>query len=215
MSDIIAQLAQTITDKATSNSTGTARGTVTAVSSDGTVSFTIGTFTTPRKGIYLGPGVPQVGDVIVYFDEGSGWPLVLGATGPRNLSIDATKAFVVGNATMTTTGVTVANAWSVVTLTGGWANVAGGFIAAAVRRVGDIVQLRGMVKDGTIGGSGVATAICTLAAAYRPPSPMTFATIAGNSLGRININPDGGVYCEIGSNTFVSLDGINYSTSAS
>lgn len=216
MSDILAQLAQLISDKATTSSTGTARGTVVSVGTDGTVSFFVGDYTTPRKGIYLGPSQPQIGDVIVYFDEGSGWPLVLGATGPRDMSIDATKAFVVGNTRITTTGLTVngisytPSTWVVATMLNGWSYFGGGYSLVSYRKMGDVVQMRGVAKGGTIGAPSASMLL--LPSGFRPPAAMMFAVIAGNTLGRINVNSDGNCYCEIGTNTYVSFDGIWFST---
>jgi hypothetical protein len=214
--DYTIALAQLIKETATSAATGTARGTVVSVSGDGTVTFSVGSYTTPRKGIYLGPGVPQVGDVIVYFDEGSGFPLVLGATGPRDLSIDATKAFIVGNSRLTTAGLTVngvsytPTTWTAATLLNGWSHYGNGYHAVGYRKVGDVVEMRGVAAGGTIGAPS--PSMLLMPTGFRPVASLMFAAIAGNALGRINVNPDGNCYCEIGTNTFVSFDTVSFST---
>lgn len=213
--DYTIALAQTLNDKVAAASTGTARGTVVSIGSNGTVTFSVGSYTTPRQGIYLGPGVPQVGDVIVYFDEGSGFPLVLGATGPRDMSIDATKAFIVGNTRLTTTGLTVngvsytPTAWTAATLQNGWVNLSAGFATAAYRKVGDMVQLRGLVRSGTVDAN---TPILTLPAGSRPPLTEQFITASFNTFAHIYTHTSGAVACEMGSNTSVSLSGIQFST---
>jgi hypothetical protein len=234
MVDLSAQVAAALKAKVAQATTTTARGVVVSVSSDGTVTFTVAGSTTPRKGIYLGPGTPVVGEVITYIDEGRGFVLVLGATGPRDLVLSPVHRLTVGLTSVSNAGVTTAGqfidatgdlraainaaavptAWTNLSLTGGWSNFGGGYANASYRKRGDEVQLRGLVAGGTIGGAGVGTAIFALPSGFRPPFAQGFATIATNTLGRININPDGSTYCEIGTNTFVFLDGLSFSITA-
>lgn len=76
---VAAALAKTVQGKIEQARTMTRRGTVTAVGSDGTVQFSVGTLGT-RVGISV-IEMPRVGDVIAYLDEGNGMPLVLGKVG--------------------------------------------------------------------------------------------------------------------------------------
>lgn len=73
-------------------------------------------------------------------------------------------------------------AWVTATLSSPWANYGGGWADAAVRKVGDDVEIRGLVYGGTEG-----TAIMVLAAGYRPIDYHMFATvvaISGDHWGR-------------------------------
>lgn len=212
--DPTSSLAQLILDKVSDSRTTTARGTVIAIGTNGTVTFSVGDYGTPRQGTYLGPTVPQVGEVIIYLNEGSGWPLVLGASGPRDLSIDATKAFVVGNTRVANSGVTSASfatqAWTLPTLQNGWTHFGGIFTGAYYRKVGDEVQLRGLVKNGTVGAG---TPIFTLPVGFRPLAYEIFVILTYNNVaGRLNVGADGTVACETGNTNFVSLGGVRFTT---
>lgn len=78
---VAAALAKTVASRIEQARTLTRRGTVTAVGTDGTVQFSVGSLGT-RIGIHLADA-PSVGDVIAYLDEGNGMPLVLGTVGKR------------------------------------------------------------------------------------------------------------------------------------
>ncbi len=79
MTDYATAVARVLAARISDSRTTTAKGTVVAVSSDGSVTFTIGDLGT-RKGVYVGDA-PRVGDVVTYLDEGRGIPIVLGSTG--------------------------------------------------------------------------------------------------------------------------------------
>lgn len=55
--------------------------------------------------------------------------------------------------------------WIAPTLTNTWANYASGFQSAAYRKIGNQVFIRGLVKDGVVGG---ATPIFTMPVGFRP-----------------------------------------------
>jgi hypothetical protein len=59
----------------------------------------------------------------------------------------------------------VANAWTSLTLSGGWVAFAGGFILPAYRKIGDEVQLRGLIKHAT---STTVGTFATLPEGFRP-----------------------------------------------
>ena len=78
--DAVAQaLAKTVNAKITQARTLVRRGTVTVVGTDGTVEFSVGDLG-ERLGIALN-STPAVGDTIIYLDDGSAMPIVLGSLG--------------------------------------------------------------------------------------------------------------------------------------
>ncbi len=78
--DAVAQaLAKTVARRIEQSRTTTQRGIVTAVGTDGIVTFDVAD-SGSRIGMHIGEP-PVVGDIIVYIDEGRGIPLVIGATG--------------------------------------------------------------------------------------------------------------------------------------
>lgn len=229
MVDLSAQVAAALKAKVAQATTTTARGVVVALSSDGTVTFTVAGSTTPRKGIYLGPGTPVIGEVITYIDEGRGFVLVLGATGPRDLVLSPVHAFRVGITSVSNAGVTTAGqfidatgdlrasinayavptAWTNVSFQNGWGVFGGGWQACRYRKVGDVVQLQGLMSSGTV---GIATPAFTLPSGFRPTLSELFPTVANGAIGRINVGTDGAVSSDFGSNVYVSLSGIWFST---
>lgn len=86
-----------------------------------------------------------------------------------------------------------------------WANYGGGFSTAAFRRRGGVVRLKGLVASGTVGQT-----IFTLPAGYRPAETRLFSTISNSAVGRVDINSAGAVSCQLGSNVWLSLDGIAF-----
>lgn len=63
-------------------------------------------------------------------------------------------------------------AWTALTLKNNWQNYGGEFQTAQYRKVGDEVQVRGLVRLGT-----TATAIATLPDGFRPPATLLFGAI--------------------------------------
>jgi len=98
--------------------------------------------------------------------------------------------------------------WIAPTLTNSWANYSAVFNDAAYGKNGfGQVFLRGLVKSGTS-----ATAIFTLPIGYRPIREHIFIVDAAEALGRIDVFPGGEVKLIVGSNGYVSLDGISFFT---
>lgn len=228
--DTAAALAAALKSSIDSAVTRTARGTVVSVAADGFVTFSVGGSATPRKGIHVGPGVPQVGEIITYVDEGRGIPLVLGSTGPKDLYLSALKALIVGNTTVNNAGVTTTgtfvdssgslragitalapSAWTAVTFQNSWVNFAGGIdVATKYRKVGDIVYLQGAVSGGS-----VPSTIFTLPSGFRPVARHIFPVISNASaIGRVDVNASGAVSCEVGNTANVFLSGIQFSITA-
>ena len=96
--------------------------------------------------------------------------------------------------------------WTTATLTNGWVNYGYGYNNAAYRKIGKIVTLRGMVKSGTMGVS-----IMTLPTGYRPVASCILTTLSNNVIGRVDINSAGVVVALVGTNNWISLDGISFS----
>lgn len=104
--------------------------------------------------------------------------------------------------------------WVALTLGSSWQNYGGAETVAAYRRMADgTVRLRGSIKSGTTG-----TAIFTLPAGFRPAvsSREVFMAIGGPGVCEIDVGSDGVVkvaqYIASGSNSFVSLAGITFTT---
>ena len=100
-------------------------------------------------------------------------------------------------------------AWTAPTLLNSWVN----FNAAAYSQAGyfkdtlGIVHIRGMVKDGSLGGA----VFFTLPAGYRPVDHIIFGSIANGAIARIDVQSTGDVTAEAGcSATWTSFDGITF-----
>lgn len=63
--------------------------------------------------------------------------------------------------------------WLNATLENSWVNFGGSFATAQYRKIGSLVELRGVIKDGT---STDGTTMLTLPAGYRPAATLIFAT---------------------------------------
>lgn len=118
--------------------------------------------------------------------------------------------------------------WQAPTLTNSWVNFGSGYATAAYRKINGMVQLRGLVTDGT-----TAASMFTLPAGFRPAAQLicvgtaskAFQTSGGASAGtahthnadhdeigvRIDVNTDGTVVpvSDAGS-TWISLSSINF-----
>lgn len=102
--------------------------------------------------------------------------------------------------------------WSLITtFLNGWTNydsaAIGGWQQASYRKVGDEVQLRGLLAGGTIG-----QAMFTLPVGYRPPSGLIFACDGqATAHVRIDVQVGGNVLPNNGSNGYMSIAGIRFS----
>lgn len=115
-------------------------------------------------------------------------------------------------ATITTPTITVP-AWTAPTFTNAWVNYDAGVtftVAGYYRAPSGRVYLKGLVKDGTVGGG---TPIFTLPVGCRPPKEHIFATLSADALGHVRVRSDGTVVALAPSvNTWVSLDGLSFLT---
>lgn len=91
--------------------------------------------------------------------------------------------------------------WTAVSFVNGWVNYSpGGWEEAQYRKVGDVVQLRGMVKDGTFN-----SIMFTLPVGFRPPLNHMFTAVTPGGVTRFDIYSSGG--CQnYGSNTWYAFN---------
>jgi hypothetical protein len=102
-----------------------------------------------------------------------------------------------------------ATAWTAVTFTNGWTDFGGGYQAMQYRKVGDVVELRGMIGSGTPGASAF-----TLPTGFRPPANIRFAAIStGVTLGYWEIGTAGTVLHQSGAVGDVVIN-FSFSTTA-
>jgi hypothetical protein len=78
-------------------------------------------------------------------------------------------------------------AWTPVVFQNGWADLAG-WQAMQYRRVGDVVQLRGVITAGAIGAVAF-----TLPVGFRPPAALQSATTSNGAFGAFTIAANGNV----------------------
>lgn len=83
-----------------------------------------------------------------------------------------------------------------------WVNNGGSWATAAFRRYGDgMVEIKGLVKSGTIG----TVSVFTLPTGFRPALGLHFAAISNNAIGTLQVLADGSVMAVAGSNVWFSL----------
>lgn len=100
-------------------------------------------------------------------------------------------------------------AWIAPTLQNSWVNYGSGYIDAGYRkRVDGVVELRGLVKN----GSGIPTVVFTLPSGYRPSGLINFPVVSASAFGAIAIDSSGNVTIFAGSTVNLSLNGILFST---
>lgn len=182
--DYAQAVAQVLAARISDSRTVTARGTVTAVTTTGFVTFTdaIGN---SRKGVWVGTS-PAIFDVITYLDEGRGFPLVLGTSGSRG--------------------------WVTVSpLQNSWVNWGTPFETAGFRKIGDIVYLKGVIKDGTVPSTAFTVPFQPLQQTVFPVHTAT-SGLGSYPLGRVDVDVDGHVIVQQGGNGYVGLSGLLYST---
>lgn len=99
-------------------------------------------------------------------------------------------------------------AWVAPTLLNSWVNYGGGYNNAGYFKDSlGIVHLRGLIKDGTATGG---TTLFTLPVGYRPAARELFNAQSNGALGRIDVTTVGTVSIQMGSNAWISLDGLTF-----
>lgn len=92
--------------------------------------------------------------------------------------------------------------WTAVSFSGSWVDYGSTFNTCAYRRIGNIVQVKGVAKSGTAD-----TTIFTLPAGYRPPATVMTATATSAGTFRLDVTAAGEVYTTGSSaNSYVSVD---------
>lgn len=90
--------------------------------------------------------------------------------------------------------------WILPALQNSWVNFGAGFAPARYRKTSSgMVVLEGVVGSGVIGQP-----IYTLPPGYRPNLALIYAIDSGVAFGRIVVNPDGRVLCDVGTNVYVA-----------
>lgn len=98
--------------------------------------------------------------------------------------------------------------WTAVgSFTNSWANFGAPYFAAAYRKVGTAVWLRGCVSSGTIG-----QAAFTLPSGYRPASTLQVPCASNGAYGSVQVNSAGVVTPNVGSNVSFFLDSVRFDT---
>lgn len=83
----------------------------------------------------------------------------------------------------------------------GWSNLGSGFQRLRYRRIGQQVQVSGVVTGGTMNAT-----IVTLPTGFRPTAGRVFPAISNNAIGSIQIDSTGVLKAPVGSNTWVSIE---------
>lgn len=99
--------------------------------------------------------------------------------------------------------------WTNATLQNGWVNYGGTEPNAGYSKIGSVVRLRGIIKDGTATSN---TTILTLPSGFRPSIKAYAATLcSGNEAIRVLINTDGTVNIQgTINNAWVQLENISF-----
>lgn len=97
--------------------------------------------------------------------------------------------------------------WTNATLTAPWVNYGGTWNVAQYRKIGDEVQVRGLVAGGASG-----QVVTTLPVGFRPPAGLIFATSVdvggGNVFARLDAVASGVIvaYCAAGAAAYLSIN---------
>lgn len=92
-------------------------------------------------------------------------------------------------------------AWTAPTLAWSWVNFGAPHQDVQYRKVGDLVQIRGLMKNGTM-----AAPAFNLPAGYRPPKDLFFAVVSAGAPAVMNVEAGGNVYPSTGSNTWFAVN---------
>ncbi|MDB5179618.1 MAG: hypothetical protein JWN12_250 [Candidatus Saccharibacteria bacterium] len=108
-----------------------------------------------------------------------------------------------GNSGYGTSSVTIP-LWTSFALQNSWTDYSPPFASAAYTKTsGGVIFLKGMIRS----GSGT---VATLPVGYRPAMSVMFETSSNQAGSRIDVRSDGTINLAVGSNAWVSLDGIEF-----
>ena len=174
--------------------------------------------------VWAGPDAPTDKSIELWWDTDEEAPL-----DPRYLTpSDAETLYLTQAEVDARVSVLLSPAWIAMPLVNGWVNYAGGgFVPAGYRKVGDTVQIRGLISK----PSTPISTICTLPTGYRPPLSVLLQTWASwNSSavrGAIRLDLSSAGVLAVASSSYslpsgaavptlfdhLQLDGLNFSTS--
>ena len=97
--------------------------------------------------------------------------------------------------------------WDGLSFGSGWANYGGSYQTGQVKKVGDLVFLRGLVYRFT----GTSVSIATLPVGYRPPAQCLIGVLTNTGIGRIDIQADGQIVWSSGGTDWIQLDTVFFS----
>ncbi|MFC4089360.1 hypothetical protein [Micromonospora sp. GCM10011541] len=108
-------------------------------------------------------------------------------------------------------GIGYTGEWIAPPLTGGWVWYQATYEPPGYKMdPGGVVRLKGLIKSGTV-DDAAGSPVFTLPEGYRPGNRGLFSVNAGgNTMGRIDVLPDGRVAVAAGVNSYQSLDGITF-----
>jgi len=118
-----------------------------------------------------------------------------------------------------------ASVWTNLTLINGWTWIGGGWAIPSYRKVGDVVEVQGLVIRGSAMTSGQTLVVANIPVGFRPPKGHIFAMNCGGPSGsgdaqtRVQVDTVGDLAIVCGNaaqqtqHTYTSLSGISWSVS--
>lgn len=119
----------------------------------------------------------------------------------------------VGGQAVQTLPVGTVTAWTNITPINSWVHYSAPFGPAQYRKNGDVVEMRGLVSGGAMGGT--AAPLCLLPAGFRPNGrTCIFAAAQTDAFGEVRVGFDGNVVPYVGAATggWIALDTVKFST---
>lgn len=111
--------------------------------------------------------------------------------------------------------------WIPLPLVNSWANFSGAWSQAGYRKVGDKVEVRGLIANPVSQGMSYFNTITTLPVGFRPPTNNTFTVISApggvDKSTRFDVSSNGEIiayWAAAGTMGYLSMDGINFSVTA-
>lgn len=111
-----------------------------------------------------------------------------------------TRAALAADAAFSALYLAVPTAWTAVTFTNSWVDFGAPFQVCQYRKVGDTVQLRGLMKTGAVPSQAF-----TLPVGFRPPADLSFACRSGGAYAGFTITSAGVLTAAEGVNTAFSI----------
>lgn len=119
-----------------------------------------------------------------------------------------------GGQSATLDAVVVDYSWTVLTLSNAWASFGSGFEVPSYRKIGDEVEVRGLMKHATTTTIGV---FATLPVGFRPPLTRQFPGVDSGGIADLRVANTGALSIQsylTGNGASVSLDVIRFSVTA-